>query len=65
MDAVSGVDFLTLSSYEALAVLAHARDGRLRMQDLAAAVVTSKSGATRTVASLEAQGYVERVISDR
>jgi DNA-binding MarR family transcriptional regulator len=53
---------LTLSSYETLAVLTHAPDGRLRMQDLAAAVVTSKSGATRTVASLEAQGYVERVI---
>jgi DNA-binding MarR family transcriptional regulator len=55
-------DHLSLSNYEALATLCHAAEGRLRMQDLAAAVVTSKSGATRTVASLEAQGYVERVI---
>ncbi len=55
-------DGFTLAGYEALAILNVATDGRLRMQDLAVALVTSKSGATRTVAALEQEGLVRRVI---
>ena len=51
---------LPLSWYDVLAQLAAAPDGRLRMQDLATAVVLSKSGLTRLVDRLEAAGFVER-----
>lgn len=53
---------LALTAYEVLVTLRHAPDGRLRMQDLAAAVLLSKSGTTRIVGLLEADGLVRREI---
>lgn len=51
---------LPLSWYDVLAQLHDASDGRLRMQDLAAAIMLSKSGLTRLVDRLERAGLVER-----
>ena len=57
---------LPLTWYDVLIQL-HEAGGRLRMQELAAAVVLSKSGLTRLVDRLERAGYVARVscASDR
>ncbi len=51
---------LPLGWYDVLTQLDHA-GGRLRMQDLAAAVVLSKSGLTRLVDRLAEAAYVVRV----
>jgi len=51
---------LPLTWYDVLLQLDAAPDGRLRMQDLASAIVLSKSGLTRLVDRLQRQGYVER-----
>jgi DNA-binding MarR family transcriptional regulator len=51
---------MALRSYEVLLKLAQADEGRLRMSELADAVVLSRSGLTRLVDRLEAEGYVER-----
>jgi DNA-binding MarR family transcriptional regulator len=51
---------LQLTWYDVLIQL-HEAGGRLRMQDLASAVVLSKSGLTRLVDRLEGAGYVARV----
>jgi DNA-binding MarR family transcriptional regulator len=51
---------LPLSSYEVLISLADARDGRLRMGELAEALLLSRSGLTRLVDRLERQGMVSR-----
>jgi DNA-binding MarR family transcriptional regulator len=51
---------LPLTWYDVLIQL-HEAGGRLRMQDLASAIVLSKSGLTRLVDRLEAAGYVARV----
>jgi DNA-binding MarR family transcriptional regulator len=51
---------MPLTWYDALLHLDAAPDGRLRMQELAAAVVLSRSGLTRVVDRLESVGYVER-----
>lgn len=51
---------LPLTWFDVLAQLQARPGGRLRMQDLAAAVVLSKSGLTRLVDRLEAAGYVQR-----
>lgn len=58
---------LPLAWYDVLIQLADAPDGRLRMQDLAAAIVLSKSGLTRLVDRLERSGLVDRATcpSDR
>lgn len=53
---------LSLSSYEVLLHLGRAEDGRLRMGDLAAAVVLTPSGLTRVVDRLAAEQLVERVV---
>jgi len=52
---------LPLAWYDVLAQLASAPEGRLRMQELAAAIVLSKSGLTRLVDRLEHAGLVTRV----
>lgn len=52
---------LPLTWYDVLVQLAAAPGGRLRMQELAAAIVLSKSGLTRLVDRLETAGYVARV----
>ncbi|MFP4312021.1 MAG: MarR family winged helix-turn-helix transcriptional regulator [Nitriliruptoraceae bacterium] len=51
---------LPLTWYDVLVQLAEAPDGRLRMQDLADAVLLSKSGVTRLVDRMERSGLVER-----
>lgn len=58
---------LPLSWYDVLTQLHGACEGRLRMQELAAAVVLSKSGLTRLVDRLEGEGLVQRTTcpSDR
>ncbi len=66
-DLVSGLDAelraaheLSLHEYEVLLVLAGAPEQRLRMTELAAAVVLSQSGLTRLVDRLVLAGSVER-----
>lgn len=51
---------LSLHEYEVLLTLAAAPDGRMRMSDLAAAVVLSQSGLTRLVDRLVQDGSVMR-----
>jgi len=55
---------LSLTSYEVLLYLDDADGGRLRMHDLAANVLLSRSGLTRLVDRLERDGYVERQACD-
>ncbi len=50
---------IPLSSFEVLLTLAEA-EGRLRMKDIAASLLISRSGLTRIVDDLERQGFVER-----
>lgn len=52
---------LALTDYEVLLQLATADDRRLRMSDLADRLVLSRSGATRLIDRLVAEGLVERV----
>ena len=66
-DLVSGLDAelraaheLSLHEYEVLLILDDAPERRLRMSDLAAAVVLSQSGLTRLVDRLVLAGSVER-----
>ena len=51
---------LPLAWYDVLLQLNEAPDRRLRMQELAHAVLLSKSGLTRLVDRMEQAGYVER-----
>ena len=51
---------LALPSYDVLVQLAESPDGALRMSDLATAVLLSRSGLTRLVDRLAADGLVER-----
>jgi DNA-binding MarR family transcriptional regulator len=51
---------LPLSSYEVLMYLSDAEGGRMRMNELAASVLLSRSGLTRLVDRLERDGYLER-----
>ncbi len=51
---------LPLTSYDVLVQLSDAPDHRLRMADLANAVLLSRSGLTRLVDRLEREGLVER-----
>jgi DNA-binding MarR family transcriptional regulator len=51
---------LPLTSYEVLMYLSDAEGGRMRMHDLAASVLLSRSGLTRLVDRLERDGYLER-----
>ena len=51
---------LPLSSYEVLHRLADTTAGKLRMHDIAASVMLSRSGLTRLVDRLERDGLVER-----
>jgi DNA-binding MarR family transcriptional regulator len=51
---------LSLAEYDALLQLAQAPDRRLRMSQLAEAVILSRSGVTRLIDRLVADGLVER-----
>src|SRR5947209_20272925 len=52
---------LALSSYDVLVQIASSPERRLRMSELADAVLLSKSGLTRLVGRLVDQGLLERV----
>ena len=51
---------LTLAEYEVLAIISHAGEGGLRMQELAATLHLSPSGVTRRVDGMVRQGLVVR-----
>jgi DNA-binding MarR family transcriptional regulator len=51
---------LTLSDYEALYVLSHAEEGRLKRVELARSLMLTPSGITRLLEGLEDAGLVER-----
>ena len=51
---------LPLSSYEVLLYLGDAPDRRMRMRDLAASVILSRSGLTRLADRLEREGLIRR-----
>src|SRR5262249_4936590 len=51
---------LTLNDYEALLVLSHAEDGRLKRVELARSLMLTPSGITRLLQGLEDTGLVER-----
>ena len=53
-----------LADYELLLVLAYSPQRRLRMSELADALALSRSGATRLIDRLEANGLVERASCD-
>jgi DNA-binding MarR family transcriptional regulator len=52
---------LSLHEYEVLLTLADSADGRMRMSELAAAVVLSQSGLTRLVDRLVRDGSIARI----
>ncbi len=52
---------LPLTSYEVLLYLEGAKDGRMRMCDLASSILLSRSGLTRLVDRLERDGLIERM----
>lgn len=51
---------ITHAEYEILIRLAERPEGRMRMGELARAVITAKSALTYKIASLERKGYVQR-----
>ena len=55
---------MALTDYDVLVQLAAAEDRRLRMSELADRLLLSRSGVTRLVDRLVAQGLVEREICD-
>jgi DNA-binding MarR family transcriptional regulator len=55
---------LALTDYDVLVQLAGAPERRLRMSELADALLLSRSGATRLVDRLVGEGLVERVICE-
>ncbi len=60
-DEVTRVHGLPLSSYDVLVQLESAEGGRLRLSQLADAVLLSRSGLSRLVARLVEQGLLERL----
>ncbi|HVF53390.1 MAG TPA: MarR family transcriptional regulator [Actinomycetota bacterium] len=59
-DKLESVGGLSASSYDVLAQLALAPGKLLKMADLAESVLLSKSGVTRLVDRMAAEGYIER-----
>jgi DNA-binding MarR family transcriptional regulator len=59
-DELTRAHGLPLSSYDVLVQLASAPDDRMRLSQLADAVLLSRSGLSRLVARLIDQGWVER-----
>ena len=55
---------LALTDYDVLVQLARAEERRMRMSELADGLLLSRSGATRLVDRLVAEGLVERVMCD-
>lgn len=67
LDDALRVAGLQLREYEVISMLSEAEDNRLRMSDLAALVVQSRSRLTHTASRLEQRGWVTRepCIDDR
>jgi DNA-binding MarR family transcriptional regulator len=61
---LAGEHGMALTDYDVLVQLAAAPERRLRMSELADALLLSRSGATRLVDRLVADGLVERVTCD-
>jgi DNA-binding MarR family transcriptional regulator len=55
---------LTINDFEALLVLSHAEDRRLKRVDLARRLLLTPSGVTRLLEGLESAGLVERAVCD-
>jgi DNA-binding MarR family transcriptional regulator len=55
---------MSVSTYEVLMFLGDAEDHRLRLSDIADQVLLSRSGLTRLIDKLAAQGFVERCAVD-
>ena len=55
---------LALTDYDVLVQLSRAEERRMRMSELADGLLLSRSGATRLVDRLVAEGLVERVMCD-
>ncbi|MFF1844832.1 MarR family transcriptional regulator [Streptomyces sp. NBC_01724] len=51
---------ISMSSFEVLLTVAEAPEGRIRMKDIAASLLISRSGLTRIVDDLQRQGLVVR-----
>src|SRR3954449_12925580 len=62
---LDGTQGLGLTSYEVLMYLADAPDGQMRMHDLAASVLLSRSGLTRLVDRLARDGLIETKTCER
>jgi DNA-binding MarR family transcriptional regulator len=58
LEADAGISLL---DYEVLVALSEAAGRRMRMRDLADALLSTRSGATRAVTRLEREGWVRRV----
>ena len=58
---LAAADAISLGWYDVLLELRAAPAGQLRMQDLAARAVLSRTRVSRIVAELEAAGYVQRL----
>lgn len=59
-DTLERAKGLSLAEHEVLVRLAEAPEGRLRMLDLTALVLLSKSGVTRLIDRMQREGLVER-----
>src|ERR671910_698807 len=59
-DELRAAHDISLAEYDALLQLAHAPDRRMRMSRLAERVLLSRSGVTRLIDRLEADGFVVR-----
>jgi len=63
-EALSGADFPPLPWYEVLAALAEAPDERMKMGDLAEALVITRGGLTKLVDRLIKAGLLERTFCE-
>lgn len=59
-DDLSGAGVLPLSWYDVLLVLYEAPEGKLRMHELASAILVTRGGLTRLVARIEKAGLLRR-----
>ncbi|MDX3077887.1 MarR family winged helix-turn-helix transcriptional regulator [Streptomyces sp. MI02-7b] len=53
-------EHISMSSFEVLLTVAESPGGRIRMKDIAASLLISRSGLTRIVDELERRGFVKR-----
>ena len=63
-EALSTAHGISVKEFDVLITLFNARDGRLRMAELAEQVVLSASGVTHLVTRLERDRLVQRIVDD-